>query len=124
MSEAEITPPEGGTVEDSGVLKAIGIMLLGIFLISCMDAMLKWLGENWRGPISVLPNAGLPELVDGETRYPLAPKELASWLERFVAEDGVNMISGCCGTTAEHIFHRAPCSTLAVKPREFHYDAE
>ena len=47
MSEAEITPPEGGTVEDSGVLKAIGIMLLGIFLISCMDAMLKWLGENY-----------------------------------------------------------------------------
>jgi drug/metabolite transporter (DMT)-like permease len=47
MSEVEITPPEGAAAEESGVLKAIGIMLLGIFLISCMDAMLKWLGENY-----------------------------------------------------------------------------
>ena len=29
--------------------------------------------------------------------------ELASWLERFVAEDGVNLIGGCCGTSSEHI---------------------
>ena len=29
--------------------------------------------------------------------------ELASWLERFVAEDGINLIGGCCGTTATHI---------------------
>jgi 5-methyltetrahydrofolate--homocysteine methyltransferase len=68
-----------------------------------MAEHVKWLGESWPGLISVLPNAGLPELVDGETCYPLAPDELASWLERFVVEDGVNMIGGCCGTTAEHI---------------------
>ena len=45
--------------------------------------------ETWPGPISVLPNAGLPELIEGETRYPLGPGELAGWLERFVVEDGV-----------------------------------
>lgn len=27
------------------------------------------------------------------------------------------------GTTAEHIFHRIPCSTLAVKPKDFHFSA-
>ena len=43
----------------------------------------------WPGPISVLPNAGLPALVDGQTHYPLEPGELAAWLERFVVEDGV-----------------------------------
>ena len=31
------------------------------------------------------------------------PAELAMWLERFVAEDGVNIVGGCCGTGAEHI---------------------
>ena len=31
------------------------------------------------------------------------PQELAQWQERFVREDGVNLIGGCCGTTAQHI---------------------
>ena len=30
-------------------------------------------------------------------------RSLSSWLERFVEEDGVNLIGGCCGTTAQHI---------------------
>ena len=58
--------------------------------------------QNWPGLISVQPNAGLPELRDGKTHYPLAPDELARWMERFVAEDGVNLIGGCCGTTAAY----------------------
>ena len=49
------------------------------------------------------PNAGLPELVDGRTNYPLGADDLATWLERFVAEDGVNLIGGCCGTSIPHI---------------------
>lgn len=28
------------------------------------------------------------------------------------------------GTTAEHVFHKIPCSTLAVKPEEFTYSAD
>ncbi|HVH77393.1 MAG TPA: methionine synthase [Stellaceae bacterium] len=68
-----------------------------------MAEHLKWLGENWPGPISVQPNAGLPELIAGETHYPLGPAELAQWLERFVVEDGVGLIGGCCGTEAPHI---------------------
>src|ERR1700712_944940 len=62
-----------------------------------------WLAANWPGLISVQPNAGLPELVDGHTHYPLNAADLASWLERFVVQDGVNLIGGCCGTTIEHI---------------------
>ncbi len=53
--------------------------------------------------ISCLPNAGLPELVDGKTRYPLEPEELARWLTRFVDEFGVRIVGGCCGTTSPHI---------------------
>ncbi|MCW5751807.1 MAG: methionine synthase [Alphaproteobacteria bacterium] len=68
-----------------------------------MAEHVKWLGENWPGHISVQPNAGLPELVDGRTRYPLTPGEMAKWLERFVREDGVNIVGGCCGTVVEHV---------------------
>jgi len=68
-----------------------------------MAEHVRWLGDNWPGPILVQPNAGLPELVDGRTCYPLLPDELAQWLERFVAEDGVCLIGGCCGTSDAHI---------------------
>jgi len=64
---------------------------------------IKFLGENWPKLISVQPNAGLPELVSGRTQYPLSPQELAQWLERFVLEDGANIIGGCCGTEPKHI---------------------
>ncbi|MBC6445025.1 MAG: methionine synthase [Alphaproteobacteria bacterium GM202ARS2] len=68
-----------------------------------MTPHLQTLSATWPRMISVIPNAGLPELVDGRTHYPLTPEELARWLERFVLEIGVNLIGGCCGTTPEHI---------------------
>ena len=68
-----------------------------------MAEHVKLLGENWPKLISVQPNAGLPELVSGRTQYPLSPEELAQWLERFVLEDGANIIGGCCGTEPRHI---------------------
>ncbi len=68
-----------------------------------MAEHVRYLGENWPGLISVMPNAGLPMLVDGKTEYALGPDELADWQQRFVDEDGVNLIGGCCGTTPEHI---------------------
>ena len=88
------------------VLKALDIPVIGMNCATGPQEMaphLEWLAENWPGFISVQPNAGLPELVDGQTRYPLQPRELAGWLDRFIAEDGVNLIGGCCGTTTEHI---------------------
>ncbi|MGH8670484.1 MAG: dihydropteroate synthase, partial [Burkholderiales bacterium] len=68
-----------------------------------MAEHVKWLGEHWRGLISVMPNAGLPMLVDGQTEYLLLEDELAQWQQRFIEEDGVNLIGGCCGTTPTHI---------------------
>ena len=68
-----------------------------------MAEHVRWLSQNWPGKISVQPNAGLPELVDGQTHYPLEAAEMASWMERFVLEDGVNLIGGCCGTSTPHI---------------------
>jgi len=68
-----------------------------------MAEHVRWLGEHWRKFISVMPNAGLPMLVDGKTEYPLLPRELSDWHARFLADDGINLVGGCCGTTPEHI---------------------
>ncbi|MBE7062778.1 MAG: homocysteine methyltransferase [Ruminococcaceae bacterium] len=53
-------------------------------------------------PIALLPNAGLPEMRDGETRYDLTPAEFAEHM-RYFAENGAHILGGCCGTTPEHI---------------------
>ena len=51
----------------------------------------------------MLPNAGLPLLVEGRTEYPLKPDSFAEAVLKFVTENGVNIVGGCCGTTPEHI---------------------
>ena len=88
------------------VVRALDVPLVGLNCATGPQEMaehVRWLGDSWEGPISVQPNAGLPELVDGRTVYPLRPEDIAKWLERFVVEDGVSMIGGCCGTTDAHI---------------------
>lgn len=87
------------------VVQSLGVPSLGLNCAAGPQEMLehvKYLVENWPGLISIQPNAGLPELVDGQTRYPLLPEELAVWHERFVGM-GVNLLGGCCGTTPAHI---------------------
>lgn len=64
---------------------------------------ISFLSEHWPGLISVMPNAGLPILIDGKTEYPLASEELAIWQARFLKDFGVNLIGGCCGTGPDHI---------------------
>jgi 5-methyltetrahydrofolate--homocysteine methyltransferase len=68
-----------------------------------MGEHVRLLGQTCRKRTLVYPNAGLPQLVDGKPFYPLTPAELADWLSRFVEEDGVNLVGGCCGTTPAHM---------------------
>ncbi len=65
-----------------------------------MTDHLRTLAEISRFPISCFPNAGLP---DEEGNYNELPPMLAGKIERFCAEGWINIIGGCCGTTAEHI---------------------
>jgi len=88
------------------VIHALDVPLMGLNCATGPQEMaehVRYLSQNWPGKISVQPNAGLPELVDGKTHYPLGGAEMASWVERFVVEDGVNLIGGCCGTSIPHI---------------------
>ncbi len=90
----------------STVIHALDIPLIGLNCATGPQEMaehVRYLSQNWPGLISIQPNAGLPELVDGATHYPLGAAELASWMERFVLEDGINLVGGCCGTSIPHI---------------------
>ncbi|GAC1584694.1 MAG: methionine synthase [Candidatus Velthaea sp.] len=69
-----------------------------------MRDAVRFLVENSRSYVSVIPNAGLPLMgPKGETIYPERPDEMAAELGKFVSDFGVNAIGGCCGTTPEHI---------------------
>ena len=68
-----------------------------------MSEHLRHLSQHARMPISCLPNAGLPSVVDGKMHYDLTPEQLRDHHARFVTELGVQVIGGCCGTTPEYI---------------------
>ena len=64
---------------------------------------IKFLARYWPRQISVLPNAGLPTLIAGETVYPLQPEPFSETMEKFIDRFGLSIVGGCCGTTPEHI---------------------
>jgi 5-methyltetrahydrofolate--homocysteine methyltransferase len=68
-----------------------------------MNDAVRFLCQNSTQPISVLPNAGLPQNEGGRAVYKLTPQELAAYHKRFVTEYGVQVVGGCCGTTPEHL---------------------
>lgn len=88
-----------------------------------MQEHLRYLSEHSEIPISVLPNAGLPSVVDGKTHYDLTPEQLAEFHRRHVAELGIGVVGGCCGTTPEHL--RQVCEavrSVELKKREPHFE--
>jgi len=68
-----------------------------------MQEHLRYLSHHWPHPISVLPNAGLPSVVDGRTYYDLTPEQLADFHLHHVRDLGIGIVGGCCGTTPEHL---------------------
>jgi len=60
------------------------------------------LAEAASVPIWIKPNAGLPELRDGQTVFPMGAEEFARFVPA-LRDAGASFIGGCCGTTPEHI---------------------
>ncbi|MGB9256721.1 MAG: homocysteine S-methyltransferase family protein, partial [Candidatus Korobacteraceae bacterium] len=84
-----------------------------------MNDGVRYLGANSPRPVSVLPNAGLPQNVGGRAVYGLQPQELADYHKQFITEYGVRIVGGCCGTTYEHIKAVAEtCANLEPAKRD------
>jgi 5-methyltetrahydrofolate--homocysteine methyltransferase len=66
-----------------------------------LDVVVK-MNETTSLPVAVLPNAGMPELVDGRTTYRMTPAVFADRMEK-MADAGASLLGGCCGTTPEFI---------------------
>jgi 5-methyltetrahydrofolate--homocysteine methyltransferase len=114
--------------EIGAALTAIDPLKVDIVGLNCatgpteMGEHVRYLSQHARTPISVLPNAGLPSVVDGKMHYDLTAEEMATHQRRFVEELGVQVIGGCCGTTPEFIrqlAEMAPSLTPATRQVEF-----
>lgn len=87
-----------------------------------MESHIRYLSRQWPGRISCIPNQGLPEIINGETVYPLKPADYATHMKHFIENEGVSIIGGCCGTTPEHI--RQLTKTVAtIRPAERQVEA-
>ena len=95
--------------EIAAALTALDAMRPDVIGLNCatgpaeMHEHLRHLSRHCRVPISCLPNAGLPSVVDGKMHYDLTPAQLAEYHHGFVTELGVSVIGGCCGTTPAHL---------------------
>jgi 5-methyltetrahydrofolate--homocysteine methyltransferase len=107
-------------------LEAMDIDLIGLNCATGPAEMfepLRHLAGHASVPISCLPNAGLPSVVDGAMHYDLTPGQLGEFHRQFVSELGVSVIGGCCGTTPEHLAAVvAACAELT--PAELHPEPE
>ena len=87
------------------MLEGLGVDAIGMNCSVGPEYMLRILPQFTAcssTPIIVNPNAGLPEIVDGETVYSLDPDSFASFMKT-ACEMGAAVVGGCCGTTPEHI---------------------
>ncbi|HYO99867.1 MAG TPA: methionine synthase [Pyrinomonadaceae bacterium] len=110
---AQVTIENYGTMlpgtEISAALTALEPFPINIIGMNCgtgprdMTEHLRYLCENATLPVSVLPNAGLPSVVDGAMHYDETPETFTAQLVRFARDFGANVVGGCCGTTPAHL---------------------
>ncbi|MFE5704519.1 methionine synthase [Rhodococcus sp. ACS1] len=99
-------------------LEPLGIDMIGLNCATGpaeMSEHLRHLSKYSSLPVSVMPNAGLPQLGPKGAEYPLTAEELAEALSGFVTEFGLGLVGGCCGTTPEHIRQVAEAVRLVEK---------
>ena len=109
----QVTLQESGTMllgtEIGAALTALEPFDIDIIGLNCatgpkeMNDAVRYLGLNCTKHVSVLPNAGLPHNEGGHAVYKLSPQELAEYHKHFVADYGVRIVGGCCGTSPEHL---------------------
>ncbi|GAA0772974.1 homocysteine S-methyltransferase family protein [Clostridium subterminale] len=87
------------------VLEGLGVDALGV---NCslgpreIEPIINEILNISKVPVMVQPNAGLPNIINGDTVFNILPEEFALYGAKF-KEKGVKVIGGCCGTTDRHI---------------------
>ena len=110
----------GGTVASTvALLEGLRVDALGV---NCglgpkqMMPIVRELTEVCSLPLIVNPNAGLPRSENGHTVFDVAPDEFAACMAE-IADLGVQVLGGCCGTTPAHIAKMiAVCKDKPVTP--------
>jgi 5-methyltetrahydrofolate--homocysteine methyltransferase len=90
------------------------LLSIGLNCALGADMMRNYISELSRLaniPVSVHPNAGLPNEFG---QYDESPEYMAGIIGEFAADGLVNIVGGCCGTTPEHI--RAIADEVAQYP--------
>ncbi|HLM55356.1 MAG TPA: methionine synthase [Pyrinomonadaceae bacterium] len=110
---AQVTIEQQGTMllgtEIAAALTAVEPFPIDVFGMNCatgpkqMTENVRYLTQNSRFPVSVIPNAGIPDNVGGHAVFRETPESLAADLQHFARDLGVAIVGGCCGTTPAHI---------------------
>ena len=85
--------------------KALGAVAVGVNCSGGPEQLLPVLKRMRAAcdlPVIMQPNAGLPEVRNNTTYYPLGPDEFAAAM-RDILDAGAAAVGGCCGTTPDHI---------------------
>jgi methionine synthase / methylenetetrahydrofolate reductase(NADPH) len=70
---------------------------------ACLEAIEAMDAPTDTGPArSILPNAGLPQRIEGQFVYAAGPEYFGAMIPRMLAA-GATIVGGCCGTTPAHI---------------------
>jgi len=101
------------------LLEGLGVDALGANCSFGPDKMIpivKELLTYASVPVILNPNAGLPVVKEGKTVFPIGPDAFASYMKP-LAEEGVSLLGGCCGTPPAHIRAlKAAIDTLPYRP--------
>ncbi len=87
------------------LLEGLGVSALGVNCSLGAKQLKKFVPEilaNASVPVIVSPNAGMPCVHEGKTCYDSTPEDFVCQMEE-IAEMGVSILGGCCGTTPKHI---------------------
>ncbi len=87
------------------MLEGLGVDAVGLNCSLGPDKMLSILptfAKYSSTPILIMPNAGLPKVVDGKTVFDVTEDEFVSCMEK-AADMGARVVGGCCGTNPHYI---------------------
>jgi 5-methyltetrahydrofolate--homocysteine methyltransferase len=77
-----------------------------------MAEVIRLMKTNCGKPLIAKPNAGSPEVVEGQEKYALGPEQFAQYVEEWIRE-GARIVSACCGSSPLHL------KEIVKKVREF-----